>query len=160
MHLYINLSMLDPWGHVCFLCRAPQAPLGWKLSVLMDIPTTTTQKLEVSSEKKTPSLKTSNATIRSKFTYSSYLSLTESSWERPVDFPPYEAAQYGSGSSKERESHEEASTPQPEPLSAGKESSNKAPASQQAEDGGQAGQQSEVSKISFRVRRVLSVNEN
>ncbi|XP_071320872.1 WW domain-binding protein 4 [Trachinotus anak] len=74
----------------------------------------------------------------------------ESSWEKPADFPLNEES--GSGSSKEEESQEEPSTPQPEPLS-GEESSNGAQASQEAEVPEQASQQPKVLKISFRKRK-------
>ncbi|XP_075999890.1 WW domain-binding protein 4 [Genypterus blacodes] len=75
----------------------------------------------------------------------------ESSWERPADFPPSEAAE--SGRSQEGESQAEASSPQPEPLPAGEETSNGAPASQQdAQDAGRDGQESGVPKISLRKR--------
>ncbi|KAM9334036.1 WW domain-binding protein 4 [Symphorus nematophorus] len=76
----------------------------------------------------------------------------ESSWEKPADFPSSEAS--GSGSNVEGESQEEPSTPQPEPLSGGEESSNGAPASQEAEAPEEgASQQPKVPKISFRKRK-------
>ncbi|KAF7663194.1 hypothetical protein LDENG_00214820 [Lucifuga dentata] len=85
------------------------------------------------------------------YTYYYNTETGESSWERPVDFPPLEESR--SGSNGEGESQEEPSTPQPEPLTGGEESSNEASASQQAEDSGQPSQQSKVPKISFRKRK-------
>lgn len=78
--------------------------------------------------------------------------LSESSWEKPADFPSNKASGSGSGSSREGESQEEPSTPQPEPLSGGEDSSNGAQASQEAEVTEQPSQQPKVPKISFRVR--------
>ncbi|KAK2917492.1 WW domain-binding protein 4 [Channa argus] len=75
----------------------------------------------------------------------------ESSWERPADFPLNEESV--SGSSKEGEGQEEPSTPQPEPLSGGEESSNPTPAAQEAEVPEQSSQQPKVPKISFRKRK-------
>lgn len=72
-------------------------------------------------------------------------SFTESSWEKPADFPSNE----DSGSSREEESQEEPSAPEPEPLSGG-ESSNGASAPQ--EDKVPEEQQPKIPKISFRVR--------
>lgn len=87
-----------------------------------------------------------------------YVFLTsESSWEKPADFPSNDAS--GSGSNREEESQEEPSTPQPEPLSGEDESSNGAQATQEAEVPEQASQQPKVPKISFRVRRVLVAHE-
>ena len=79
--------------------------------------------------------------------------LSESSWEKPADFP----SGSGSNTEGEGEGQEEPSTPQPEPLSGGEESSNGAPASQATEvpeEG--ASQQPKIPKISFRVRMRLS----
>lgn len=73
--------------------------------------------------------------------------LTESSWEKPADVPSNE----DSGSSKEDESQEEPSAPEPEPLS-GEESSNGAPALQEDKVPEEPKQQPKVPKISFRVR--------
>lgn len=79
--------------------------------------------------------------------------LSESSWEKPADFPSNEAP--GSGSNAEGERQEEPSTPQPEPLSGGEESSDGAPPSQEVEVPEEVSQQPKVPKISFRVRNVL-----
>lgn len=73
--------------------------------------------------------------------------LTESSWEKPADFPSNE----DSGSSREDESQEEPSAPEPGLLSGG-ESSNGAPAPQEDEVPEEPKQQPKVPKISFRVR--------
>lgn len=75
----------------------------------------------------------------------------ESSWEKPADFPSNEASV--SESNREGESQEEPSTPQPEPLSGGEESSNGAPASQEAEVPTETSQQPKVPKITFRKRK-------
>ncbi|XP_044043091.1 WW domain-binding protein 4 [Siniperca chuatsi] len=80
----------------------------------------------------------------------------ESSWEKPSDFPSDEASGSGSGSgsNREGESQVEPSTPQPEPLSGGEESSSGAPASQEvSEVPEQATQQPKFPKISFRKRK-------
>lgn len=87
------------------------------------------------------------------YTYYYNTKTRESSWERPADFPVTEATGSGSGSSGEGEGLEEPSTPQPEPLSGGEESSNGAEAPKEAEDSGQASQQPKVPKISFRKRK-------
>ncbi|XP_062270727.1 WW domain-binding protein 4 [Scomber scombrus] len=71
----------------------------------------------------------------------------ESSWDRPADFPSYEV----SGSSKKGQ--EELLTPQPEPLSGGEESSNGAPATEEAEVTEESSQQPKVPKINFRKRK-------
>lgn len=76
--------------------------------------------------------------------------LSESSWEKPADFPSDVAS--GSEPTKEEETPEEPATPQPESLSGGEESSNGAPPSQEAEPPEEAGQQPKIPKISFRVR--------
>lgn len=75
----------------------------------------------------------------------------ESSWEKPEDFPSSEASV--SESNREGESQEEPSTPQPEPLSGGEESSNGAPTSQEAEVPEETSQQPKVPKITFRKRK-------
>ncbi|XP_072235361.1 WW domain-binding protein 4 [Leuresthes tenuis] len=67
----------------------------------------------------------------------------ESSWEKPVDFPSKSAAK------EEKETQEEPSAPEPEPL-LGEESSNEASKEVQAPE--QASQQPQVPKISFRKR--------
>ncbi|XP_070786806.1 WW domain-binding protein 4 [Enoplosus armatus] len=77
----------------------------------------------------------------------------ESNWEKPADFPSNEASGSPTESSREGESQEEPSTPQPEPLSGGEESSSGTPASQEAEGPEQASQQPKVLKISFRKRK-------
>ncbi|XP_029928890.1 WW domain-binding protein 4 [Myripristis murdjan] len=89
------------------------------------------------------------------YTYYYNTDTGESSWEKPEDFIATEASGAGSGSSGEveGEGQEEPSTPQPEPLSGGEESSNGAEASKEAEDSGQASQQPKVPKISFRKRK-------
>ncbi|XP_026219565.1 WW domain-binding protein 4 [Anabas testudineus] len=85
------------------------------------------------------------------FTYYYNTETGESSWEKPADFPVSEES--GSGSSREGESQEEPTTPQPEPLSGGESSSSANPESQEAEAHEQASQQPKVPKISFRKRK-------
>lgn len=76
---------------------------------------------------------------------------SESSWEKPADFPPDEVPGSSSESNQEGEGPEDPVTPQPEPLSGEEESSNGAPSSQEAEAPEKTSQQPKVPKISFRV---------
>lgn len=85
------------------------------------------------------------------YTYYYNTETGESSWEKPENFPL--ASGSGSESSREGQGQEEPSTPQPEPLSGGEESSNGTPVSQEAEVHEQANQQPRVPKISFRKRK-------
>lgn len=132
--------------NVMLLCRALQAVLGWKLSVLMVIHITTTHRLEVRSLSLISFVSGSEFAERLDCNHMVDAScLTESSWEKPADFPSNE----DSGSSREDESQEEPSAPEPEPLSEG-ESSNGAPAPQEVPE--EPKEQPKVPKISFRVR--------
>ena len=91
---------------------------------------------------------------------------SESSWERPADFPTIEPP--APGTSQVEDSWEEPSAPEPEPLPAGDESSDWAQASQEAEapeapEAPEAleapeerSQKRQVPKISFKVRRVTA----
>lgn len=144
--------------HVVFLFRVLQAVLGWKPSVLMDIHITITQRLEVDCFLFTATLPlvyflcTFFFLVTETYQIISHclFLISESSWEKPSDFPSTEAA--GSGSSKEEESQEEPSTPQAEPLSGEEGSSSEAQASQEVEVPQQESELPKVLKISFRVR--------
>lgn len=129
---------------MCFVFRA--LLLGWKLLVLMVILITTTQRLEVESF----SISCLSFLLQAYNDTLHLPHLSESSWEKPADFPSNVAS--GSEPTKEEECPEEPATPQPESLSGGEESSNGAPPSQEAEPPEEASQQPKVPKISFRVR--------
>lgn len=144
--------------NVVFFLRVLQAVLGWKLSVLMVSHTTTTQKLEV--EYFFHCFFCFIPFLRFLVTTSIVSNPSESSWDKPADFPSDEAPGSSSGSNQEGESQEEPATPQPEPLSGGEESSNGAPAPQEAEAPEETSQQPKVPKISFRVRRRNSQQES
>lgn len=125
-----------------FFFRVPQVLLGWKLSALMVTHITTTLKLEVPD---VPVIIDMLCCFTGLVILFGPPHLSESIWEKPADFPSNEA----SGSSK-KENLEEPTAPEPEPLSAGEESSNGA--SQEEKVPEQSDQEPKVPKINFRVR--------
>lgn len=138
--------------NIVFVFRALQAGVGWKLSVLMVINITTTQRPEVEYLFFYPSI-VNCKTLVVPFDFHTLCLpyLTETSWANPAGFPSIVPP--GTEVTRKVESQEKPSTPHP---GGEEEASSEAAVPLEAEVPEQESQLSKTTKISFRVRGVLA----